>query len=124
LFQNLAGAVDLRDGNLDYLIEPGLWPSSLVPLVAVIWLWRRGNPLPGLLLLSTVLVFPLFNAFFEPILNGRYLEPIVPILFAAIAAFVVTGFDQLQTAGVASASSGRRLRWAGQVGLGLAVLFL
>jgi hypothetical protein len=84
LFRGLGGAIDLRESDIDFLLDPALWPIALLALAGVIWQWRRGNPLPVLLLASAALVMPFLNGKYEPILNGRYLAPLLPVLFAAV----------------------------------------
>ena len=71
LYQLLGGAIDLRDSDRDYLLDPGLLAAGAPALAGVAWQWRRGNPLPVLLLVSMVLLLPIFNAKYRPLLNGR-----------------------------------------------------
>ena len=85
LFQNLGGAVESRERDWGVLLEPGLWPVALLAAAGVVHQWRRGNELPALLLVGTVLVLPLFNGRFAPVFNGRYLAPLLPVLYAGIA---------------------------------------
>src|SRR5207249_2309230 len=71
LARHLGGAVDQRRGGTDSFADDlGLWPISLLAVAGVLWQWRRGNPLPLLLLNSTALLLPLFNGRFEPVQVG------------------------------------------------------
>jgi 4-amino-4-deoxy-L-arabinose transferase-like glycosyltransferase len=94
LYQVVGGGIDLRDSELDYLLDPGLWPAGLLALAGLGWQWRRGNPLPALLLVSTVLLLPVFNAKYRPLLNGRYLAPLLPMLFASGASLLLASFTR------------------------------
>jgi 4-amino-4-deoxy-L-arabinose transferase-like glycosyltransferase len=99
LLQHLGGAVDLRRAGSEFLLDPGLWPVGLLSIVGVWWQWRRGNPLPALLLGSAALVLPLFNGKYNLIPNGRYLTPLLPIVYAAVGVLVADGIDRLRRSG-------------------------
>lgn len=123
LFQALGGAVEYRENEAEFLYDLGLWPIALLAATGVLWQWRRGNRLPGLLLASAVLVLPLFNGKYQPVLNGRYLAPLLPVLYAAIGALFAAAFDYLKRA------SGQRgqppaLARLGTATLGLAAVLL
>ena len=45
---------------------------------------RRGQPVLLLALLPAIFLPPLFNGQYKPILAGRYLMPLVPVLFVGI----------------------------------------
>jgi hypothetical protein len=96
LLQHLGGAVDLHRAASEFLLDPGLWPVGLLSVGGVWWQWRRGNPLPALLLASAALVLPLFNGKYNLIPNGRYLAPLLPVLYAGIGALVVDGIDRIR----------------------------
>jgi hypothetical protein len=85
----LGGAVDQRGGAGDYLAEPAVILGSALAGVGLVWLARRREPLPLLLVVGFVLLLPLFNSKFRALLAARYLMPIVPLLFAATAAYLV-----------------------------------
>lgn len=95
LVQNLAGAVDLHRGLGDALLDPAIWVSAALAAAGVLWQWRRGNPLPALLLVGVALVLPLFNDKFTDALNGRYLAPLLPVLYASIGALFAGGIAHL-----------------------------
>jgi 4-amino-4-deoxy-L-arabinose transferase-like glycosyltransferase len=98
LLQILGGAVDLRRAETDHLLDLGLWPISLLAMAGVFWQWRRGNPLPALLLASTALLMPLLNGKYNVIPNGRYLAPLLPFLYAGVGALFADGLTRLRCA--------------------------
>ena len=124
LLQNLAGAVDPRRTAADFLLDPGLWPIALLAAAAVVWHWRRSNPLPGLLVASMALILPLFNDKYAPILNGRYLAPLLPILYAATGALLATALQRFSGAGLAGNSWLQPPRLVGQIAVLVASGFL
>jgi MYXO-CTERM domain-containing protein len=85
---SLGGLLNDRDTPL-----PPLWhPASLLALglagLALLWLARRRQPLVPLVVLSGLLVLPLVNGKYAPLVsNTRYLMPLVIVLIAAIAAW-------------------------------------
>jgi hypothetical protein len=83
--------------------------------------WRRANPLPGLLLLSTALILPLFNGNFEPVLKGRYLMPLLPVLFAGVGALGAAAIERLRRTEDGRRATSARL---GMAVLGLAAAFV
>src|SRR5205085_12328879 len=88
LVRHLGGALYQRpNGDLtQYLLDAGLWPISVLATIGVIWQWRKGNPLPGLLLAGVALILPLFSRSVAPGMNARYLAPLLPVLFAGVGA--------------------------------------
>src|SRR5439155_9592462 len=64
----LGGVVTPQQSGSEWLIllDPGLWPITLLATAGLVWQWRRGNTLPGLLLISLALLFPLVNFDFRP----------------------------------------------------------
>ncbi len=85
----LGGAVDQRSGALEYLADPFVVLALALTVVAAIWLARRGQPLPLLVCLGFLLLLPAVNPKFRTLLTARYLMPVVPLLLAASAAFLV-----------------------------------
>ena len=124
LFQGLGGAVDLGRSGSTVLLDPGLWPIAILSVAGVFWQWRRGNSLPGLLLASLVLVLPLFNGKYNLVPNGRYLAPVLPILYAGVGALFATGLCRLRRSEPGSGGwSSASARLAPAL-LGLAAAFL
>jgi hypothetical protein len=93
LYQSLGGAVDLYTSSPELLGDPGLWPVAALATVGLMYQWRRGNALPGLLVVSALLVLPLVNGKYNLVPNGRYLAPLLPILYAGVAAAFVAAVD-------------------------------
>jgi hypothetical protein len=101
LFQSLGGAVDLYTDPFELLLDPGLWPVAVLAAVGSIGQWRRGNALPCLLVASALLVLPLVNGKYNLVPNGRYLAPLLPILYAGVAASLVVAIQMARRAGLA-----------------------
>nr|MBA2448075.1 glycosyltransferase family 39 protein [Chloroflexota bacterium] len=85
----LGGAVDQRGGPLEYLGDPVVVLACALSVVALLWLARRGQPLPLLVVVGFLLLLPLFNPKFRTLVTSRYLMPVVPILFASTAVYLV-----------------------------------
>jgi hypothetical protein len=82
-----AGAVDARPEPSEYLGDPQVLVYAGLTVAGVALLARAGNPLPGLVILSALLVFPLFGARHDLLpRQGRYLAPMLPLLFVALVA--------------------------------------
>ena len=124
MLQSLGGAVDLRDSDLDALSDPALWPVSLLALGGMVWQWRRGNQLPGLVLASAILIIPIFNAKYRLILNARYVAPLLPISFAAVGALLAAGYERLSHMAASRPRGGATLPELAQLLLDLAAVFL
>ncbi len=84
----LGGAVDQRPGPAAYLGDPLVLLGCGLAAVGLVWSARRGQPLPLLITLGFLLLLPALNPKFRTLLTVRYLMPIVPLLFAAAAAWV------------------------------------
>jgi 4-amino-4-deoxy-L-arabinose transferase-like glycosyltransferase len=80
----------------------------------VITLWR-GERLPGLVILSTILIMPYFNKRYEGLLSQRYTAFLLPLCFAAMGALVAEAVRLWQ-------SGGRRAAAGKRGASGLAVL--
>ncbi len=80
-------------------------------VAALLWAAKLGQPLPLLALLGTLLILPVANpGRYSTITDGRYVSPLLPLCYAAIAAMILS-------------ISGRRWLFSGAVAL-LAVVFL
>jgi 4-amino-4-deoxy-L-arabinose transferase-like glycosyltransferase len=122
LLQDLGGAVDVPDGDAEFLTSPGLLMIGAAVAAGLVQQWRRSNRLPVLVLASTVLILPLFNGKYNLLVNGRYLAPLLPILFASVGALFAAGLRRWQT-------PRRELAWpvpswSAQVLLGLSAVLL
>jgi hypothetical protein len=81
-----AGAVDARPNASAYLTDPQVLAYAGFTLGGVVMLARASNPLPALLIVSGLLVLPLFGARHDVLpRQGRYLAPLLPVLFTALA---------------------------------------
>ena len=80
----LSGAIDKRRFVGESLTDPGPLLYLAVALGSVLWAARRGQLLPLLVGLPYVLVLPLVNPKYEPLLNGRYLVPLLPPIYASL----------------------------------------
>lgn len=80
-----SGAIEEWDGPGDYLRDPRVLVYPAVALVGLALVARRqGFVLLGLA--AGVLLPPLLSSKYKPILDGRYLMPLVPVLFVGIGA--------------------------------------
>lgn len=79
-----ASLVEPRPAWTGYLAQPAFWLYGALIPVGLLWPTRRGNPLPLLSGLSFLLLMPLFTGKYEPIFNGRYLMPLLPLAFAGL----------------------------------------
>lgn len=87
----LAGEIGERRGEAFALAGPVPFVFAALFLVSLVVAARRRLLLPMLLFASAALVLPIFNGKYEPLFNGRYLAPLLPLGFvlmvlAAVAA--------------------------------------
>ena len=120
--RSLPGAIDVRPGPADYLLDPALLLWLGLGVAALVVLARGGNTLPLLVVISSLAVAPFWSVKrFEPISHGRYFMPIVVALYAAVAAVAVGLVAQLgRTARLRLALAGL----LGVAGLALALQLL
>jgi 4-amino-4-deoxy-L-arabinose transferase-like glycosyltransferase len=91
-----AGAVDARPEVGDYLGDPLMMLYAGLTAGGMLLLARAGNPLPALLTVSALLVFPLSGAHHEVLpRQGRYLAPLLPLLFISLAAAAWRAADSI-----------------------------
>jgi 4-amino-4-deoxy-L-arabinose transferase-like glycosyltransferase len=89
LARTLGGAVDTRAGAWSYLIDVPVLLGVALALAGLAREARRGNWLPVLLTLSFLTLLPIVNPKFQAMIHSRYLMPLVPVLLASSAAFLV-----------------------------------
>ena len=86
--------------TLSSSVDPTREPSLLSPfvlfvggltLVALAYLTWRKSPLPALVVVLSMLILPLVHDEFAPLLKARYIMPLVPLVFVAIAVLLVQG---------------------------------
>jgi hypothetical protein len=118
-FGNLVQSLSrLLSGTIDTPDNPSRFVYALLALLGLALLARRGGLLIVLATLSMVAVLPYFNPRYGPILSGRYLIPLLPLLFTAIGCLLVSA-SQLATRPLLGR---RQVRWQPlAVLLGLAV---
>jgi len=84
---SLGGLLNDRDTPLPPLWRPLSLLALLLAVAALAWLVRRRQPLLPLVALSGLLLLPVVNGKYAPLVsNVRYLEPLTIFLLAAIAA--------------------------------------
>lgn len=124
LFQSLGGATDLETGPAELMRDPGLWPIAVLAVAGVVWQWRRDNPLPALLFLSMAMILPLINGKYNLVPNGRYLAPLLPVLYAAAAALLAAGIESISRPGFGRPRQPLFSRAVAQGGIAVLALFL
>ena len=97
-----SGAIDEREAVADYLADPWVLVYPAFALVGLVVAARRGNPVLLLALLPAVLLPPLVSGKYTPILDGRYLMPLVPVLFVGIGLAIGALAHVLAARGAAS----------------------
>ena len=80
----VAGTIDTRQSPQGFLLDPLLWSACGLALAGLIWQARRGNWLPAAIVLSVLVLLPIFNPKFRTLVSSRYVIPLLPILLAAI----------------------------------------
>jgi 4-amino-4-deoxy-L-arabinose transferase-like glycosyltransferase len=73
------------------ILDPFVLGVAGLSLLALIDLARRRTMLPLLAVGSALLLLPLLHDEFEPLLKARYLMPLVPLVYVAIAVFLGRG---------------------------------
>ena len=102
----MSGTLDEREGPADFLDDPWvLAPAALALVGLAVAAQRRAWWLIGAVALAVVLP-PAFNGKYRPILDGRFLMPLLPVLFVALG-LAVTAMGRLVMANAPAASS----RW-------------
>ena len=89
----VAGEIGERRGEMLALDDPIPFVYAGLVLVGLIVVTGHRVLLPVLLFVSAALVLPLFNGKYEPLFNGRYLAPLLPLAFvlAVIAVTAIVG---------------------------------
>jgi len=85
LARGLGGVLDQRTTLAGYLGEPLLLIAVGLTTLGLVLTVRHRIWLPILVVGATVLILPLANPKYDPILNGRYLAPILPICLVWMA---------------------------------------
>jgi 4-amino-4-deoxy-L-arabinose transferase-like glycosyltransferase len=85
----LGGDVGDRRGSAVILDDPLSLVYAALALLGLAFAARKRVLLPALVLASAALVLPLVNGKYEPLFNGRYLAPLLPMEFGLLAAGTV-----------------------------------
>jgi len=85
----LGGAVDQRESIAAYLADPSVLVVAGLAVAGLAILTVRRELLPILVCGTFLLILPAANPKFQTLLTGRYLMPIVPLLFACAALTLV-----------------------------------
>jgi hypothetical protein len=85
----VAGEIGERRGAMLALDDPLPFVYAALVGVGIALALTRRHPLPTLLFVSAGLVLPLVNGKYEPLFNGRYLAPLLPLVFALVPAGMV-----------------------------------
>jgi hypothetical protein len=80
----LSGAIEKRRFVGETLAQPLLLGYLGLAVGSVLWAARRGSWLPVLVSAPYLLALPLLQGKYEPLLNGRYVMPVLPLVFASI----------------------------------------
>jgi hypothetical protein len=92
----LSGAIEKRRFVNETLARPLLLAYLGLAVGSVLWAARRRYWLPLLVAVPYLLSLPLLQGKYEPILNGRYVMPILPLVFASIGLVVADGLVALR----------------------------
>ncbi|MCC7372135.1 MAG: glycosyltransferase family 39 protein [Chloroflexi bacterium] len=84
----LSGAIEKRRFVNETLAQPLLLGYLGLAVASVLWAARRRVWLPLLVCVPYLLALPLLQGKYEPLLNGRYVMPILPLAFASIGLVV------------------------------------
>jgi 4-amino-4-deoxy-L-arabinose transferase-like glycosyltransferase len=80
----LSGAIEKRRFIGESLADPLPLLYLALAALSVVWAAWRGRWLPLAAIVPSVLLMPLLNPKYEPLLNGRYLVPLLPFVYAAV----------------------------------------
>ena len=92
----LSGAIDKRRFVGETLADPPLLGYLGLAIGSVAYAAWRGRWLPLLVTLPYLAILPLLQPKYEPILNGRYVVPVLPLVFASIGLVVSDGWQALR----------------------------
>jgi 4-amino-4-deoxy-L-arabinose transferase-like glycosyltransferase len=82
-----SGAILDRERDGDFVRDPRVLAYPALALAGFALVARRGGVLLALALLPALLVPPMLSGKYRPILDGRYLMPLVPVAFVGIGLF-------------------------------------
>jgi 4-amino-4-deoxy-L-arabinose transferase-like glycosyltransferase len=79
LARSLGAGLEQRASTFEYPADSLAIVAAVLVVIGLILAVRRGNRLGPLVVLATALILPTVNPKYDPILNVRYLAPILPI---------------------------------------------
>lgn len=85
----LSGAIEKRRFVGETLAQPLLIGYLGLAVCSLLWAARRGSWLPFLVTVPFALALPLLQGKYEPLLNGRYMMPVLPLVFGSIGLVTV-----------------------------------
>jgi len=109
----LTGAVGQRRGDIVPLTRPDVLVGAMLAAATLAYTVRRGPSLIPAVVIPFLLVAPMLNAKYAPLLNGRYLMPIAIVVWAVAAALLVRAWR-----------SEHGPTWPRRLALGVVVAFL
>lgn len=80
----MSGAIEKRRFANETLADPALLLYLGAGLGGLVWAARRRRWMPLAVAMPYLLILPVLNPKFEPMLNGRYLVPALPLIFAGL----------------------------------------
>ncbi|MFN8526174.1 MAG: glycosyltransferase family 39 protein [Chloroflexota bacterium] len=83
-----AGLITEEASRTDYLRDPRLALYTALALGGVLLSARAGQPFLLIAIVPAILAPPLLSGKYRPILDGRYLMPLVPVAFVGVGLFV------------------------------------
>jgi glycosyltransferase AglD len=89
LMRMLGGAIDRRDSFWAFALDPVLVVGILGGAAGLCFLAIRQQRVLLAVLVATVLLLPYVNNRYEPLFSGRYLSPLLPVLFAGLCITIV-----------------------------------
>ncbi len=92
----LSGSLDKRRFAGESLVDPVPLIYLVVAVGSVTWAARRARLQPLLVSVPLVLAMPLVNPKYEPLMNGRYLMPLPPLIYAAAGLAVADAWSALR----------------------------
>lgn len=91
----LAGEIGERRGEFLALDDPVPFLYAGLLLVGLVVAIRQRVLVPLLLFASAALVLPVFNGKYEPLFNGRYLAPLLPLAFVLLALALTAAVERV-----------------------------
>ena len=91
----VAGEIGERRGEILALDDPVPFLYAGLLLAGLAVAARHRLLMPALIFGSAALVLPIFNGKYEPLFNGRYLAPLLPLALVMVVLTVVTAVERI-----------------------------